>query len=706
APDFWLVPDDRAGDGSEGAYQKVLNHLARDSANINYTPDGNTVETAIGERAKTVDLAATTGATLVGYDGESANVKLALDARVPTVATLGELQALGTGLAAGSAQRWYNGLLFTLKNDQDYSTLIAVDNVGYVIETTLSAAAAWVAEGYDKEVWVDKFGAKADGTAYTSEWQRALDTAAAIGHNTTKLPPGTWITGALTHAPSGFTLIGEGRPGNQDATDKCEIKAASTGITIFSSNAISVVSRPTVKGITFRGVNSSDITTRCFDWSDQTNVYGPVFEDVGFIDCNYGVIGKPGTNAAFAAEFIRVHHWNVATAAVVGFGGPSNIYSNCRTGLVPSSAARQMTNVTQANPAVASFDNANGIIREGDLIYFTGMAGMTEINDLVLMARNVTATGCEIQNLNSTSFGAFADGYIRRCATGFWLSGPSDLVLNADTAAKTSGIGSTQFMVGESPRRNYNGTATTLTAQANFQSAHLEGVRAAFVWVNSGSSASGMRSHFNTGPNPLPRAVYYEFLNTQCHWDESRFGTDPGGSYDQHFQVAAVDKATGELKIRPLFANESLIISGVTVKDALKIETDYVLSSQVASTQSIPTATYTKVLFSSDVIDSRNWSSSGTFTPQAPGIFRDYGYIRITDAAAGELYRIALYKNGALLTELRNVVSTTALQTFSYEFTYDSAAGDTWEIYLHQNSGANRTVSGGLNSSRAIQKIR
>uniref|UniRef100_UPI003567ABC7 hypothetical protein n=1 Tax=Zhongshania sp. TaxID=1971902 RepID=UPI003567ABC7 len=47
APDFWLVPDDRAGDGSEGAYQKVLNHLARDSANINYTPDGNTVETAI-----------------------------------------------------------------------------------------------------------------------------------------------------------------------------------------------------------------------------------------------------------------------------------------------------------------------------------------------------------------------------------------------------------------------------------------------------------------------------------------------------------------------------------------------------------------------------------------------------------------------------------------------------------------------------------
>lgn len=51
-----------------------------------------------------------TTADKVTYDGESANVKLALDARVPTVATLGELQGVSTtGLVDGVSKRDMDG---------------------------------------------------------------------------------------------------------------------------------------------------------------------------------------------------------------------------------------------------------------------------------------------------------------------------------------------------------------------------------------------------------------------------------------------------------------------------------------------------------------------------------------------------------------------------------------------------------------------
>ena len=77
------------------------------------------------------------------YRGGSAEA--AMDARVETIGTLSQLKLLGTGLAAGD-QKIYQNITYTLNNDIDYTALIAADNVGYFIETTFSATAAWVGD--------------------------------------------------------------------------------------------------------------------------------------------------------------------------------------------------------------------------------------------------------------------------------------------------------------------------------------------------------------------------------------------------------------------------------------------------------------------------------------------------------------------------------------------------------------------------------
>lgn len=92
-----------------------------------------------------------------------------------TVATLAELQALGTSLAIG-AKREYQGLTYTLKNDIDYTALIAIDNVGAFIETTYSATAAWVVA--NRILHPNMFGATVTATNNEVAVQRSFDTAA------------------------------------------------------------------------------------------------------------------------------------------------------------------------------------------------------------------------------------------------------------------------------------------------------------------------------------------------------------------------------------------------------------------------------------------------------------------------------------------------------------------------------------------------
>lgn len=132
-----------------------------------------------------------TTADKVTYDGESANVKLALDARVPTVATVGELPAALLNVAVGKAVDvlgrtatgdGYQGRFF--RSSTDYSAEVAVDtqqgiyidlgdgtygvrSFGQAVDSKAEAKLAW-------------FGVKYDGSTETAELTAAFTTCNAL----------------------------------------------------------------------------------------------------------------------------------------------------------------------------------------------------------------------------------------------------------------------------------------------------------------------------------------------------------------------------------------------------------------------------------------------------------------------------------------------------------------------------------------------
>lgn len=73
---------------------------------------------------------------------------------------------------------------------------------------------------------------------------------------------------------------------------------------------------------------------------------------------------------------------------------------------------RVITNITQANPAVVTYQGA--ALSTGDYVKITGVGGMVEVNDRYFYCNNATATTVELQdlqavpaNINSTGYTAF-----------------------------------------------------------------------------------------------------------------------------------------------------------------------------------------------------------------------------------------------------------------------------------------------------------
>ncbi len=150
-----------------------------------------------------VDIVATKGAFSVTFS----NVRIGLPDALQTVATLAELQGLGTGLAAG-AKREYQGLQYTLKNDSDYTARIAADNAGVFIETTYSATAAWVA-GVKAGLFAEYFGVTGAGDE-TALLQKALNVAGLSSTPTILKTRLSTIDFSTVTVPSGVYFVGNG----------------------------------------------------------------------------------------------------------------------------------------------------------------------------------------------------------------------------------------------------------------------------------------------------------------------------------------------------------------------------------------------------------------------------------------------------------------------------------------------------------------
>lgn len=144
--------------------QQLLENIGR-SLRI---PRGGTDYDAGGKKIENLAAATTYGGAVNKGQMDLAITSIATglipDTIVQTVATLAELQAMGAGLVINN-KREYQGLEYTLKNDIDYTALRAADNVGYFIETTYSATAAWVADIKGRDFYVKHFGTDNNGIA-------------------------------------------------------------------------------------------------------------------------------------------------------------------------------------------------------------------------------------------------------------------------------------------------------------------------------------------------------------------------------------------------------------------------------------------------------------------------------------------------------------------------------------------------------------
>lgn len=68
-----------------------------------------------------------------------------------------------------------------------------------------------------------------------------------------------------------------------------------------------------------------------------------------------------------------------------------------------------ISNITRATPCVVTTTAAHGL-SNGDRIIFSGIVGMTELNNRQVIVENVTATTFQVQGVDSSSFTAYASG--------------------------------------------------------------------------------------------------------------------------------------------------------------------------------------------------------------------------------------------------------------------------------------------------------
>jgi hypothetical protein len=119
-------------------------------------------------------------------------------------------------------------------------------------------------------------------------------------------------------------------------------------------------------------------------------------------------------------------------------------------------------------------------------------------------------------------------------------------------------------------------------------------------------------------------------------------------------------------------------------------------SAYATTSQSIPNATPTKVLFQGEYWDTNNNFASSTFTPTVAGYYQINAGIGYGLNTTGER-QLAVYKNGA---EWKRGTDTAPATAGPYELNvsclvYCNGSTDYVEIYNYQNSGSSVNIGGG-----------
>ena len=114
-----------------------------------------------------------------------------------------------------------------------------------------------------------------------------------------------------------------------------------------------------------------------------------------------------------------------------------------------------------------------------------------------------------------------------------------------------------------------------------------------------------------------------------------------------------------------------------------------------ATTQTLATATYTKILFQTEEFDTNNNFSSSRFTPTVAGYYQVSSQL-LFPALAGFTCLVAIYKNGADFKEgTRTAIAATASGgVYVSALVYCNGSTDYIEIYGQQTSGTSQNLIG------------
>ncbi len=117
-----------------------------------------------------------------------------------------------------------------------------------------------------------------------------------------------------------------------------------------------------------------------------------------------------------------------------------------------------ITGATQANPVVIT--SVAHELANGERVFVSGVAGMTQINNLTFTTAGVTANTFQLSGVNGTAYGAYASGGTWVKQNGFWFHWAGDVdvargPIPGDTVERT------YYADGTQPRMTYSPIATS-----------------------------------------------------------------------------------------------------------------------------------------------------------------------------------------------------------------------------------------------------
>jgi hypothetical protein len=107
--------------------------------------------------------------------------------------------------------------------------------------------------------------------------------------------------------------------------------------------------------------------------------------------------------------------------------------------------------------------------------------------------------------------------------------------------------------------------------------------------------------------------------------------------------------------------------------------------------QSVPNATFTKVLFQTEVWDTNNNFASSTFTPTVAGYYQINGAVQFDIVIAG-IQVLAIYKNNSVFVRGSLLNTNASYGSTVNGIVYANGTTDYFELFAYQGSGGARNT--------------